>query len=75
MSEPEPESQNFGHKNGLWVHIKLRCYTFSDSGSGLAFRTDYMDPTQEEGEGGGGGGCAFQTFPLKWQSQNAVKKS
>ena len=45
MSEPESESQNFGHKNGLWVHIKLRCHTFSDSGSGLAFRTDYMDPS------------------------------
>ena len=42
------ESQNFGHKNGLWIHIKLRCHRFSDSGSGLAFRADYMDPTQED---------------------------
>ena len=42
-SKSESESQNFDHKNGLWVHIKLRFHTFSDSGSGLAFRNDYMD--------------------------------
>ena len=49
MSDPESESLNFGHKNGLWVHIKLQFHTFSESGSGLAFRNDYMDPTQKWG--------------------------
>ena len=27
--------------------IKLRIHTFSDSGSGSAFRNDYMDPAQK----------------------------
>ena len=48
MSEPESESQNFGPKNGLWIHIKLWCHRFSDSGSGSGIRADYMDRAQDK---------------------------